>query len=887
MERERNQEYARKHEQEMGGAKQEDAPDVDMEDAAEEEQGESEPVRKSSDAKVKEESKDKDSKKNKKSKSKAVEKQKQEQEPVEEAAEEEAAEEVEEPAAFDQAAFASNHVQSERNARRRMHREFLRKVEERRETSASVEQKSIAVYGLAADVTEKVLYKKVRKIAAVTKIELKAEPTTNKPYAVVQLEHLRDVATAVQKLDQHVFKGATLKVVQLADMNRVTEGRRLIIRNLSFQATDADLDKMFTKVGALSEAKVVRLPLEDPDNAPEGALGKSRGFGFVQFYDSEDAKRAIEQLNGTRLKGRDIVVDMAVTKNKYLQMQNEAAEAKPSTEDASGEDVEDENEKEGGDEDEDEDEEDEEDEENVDAGSAEMEEDDDAEADEDDSDVDMDDEDSEDEDEEEHERHITDDSEEQRARTVFLRNISFQTTEDSMKDFFRQFGKVDYARIVMDKETGLSKGVGFVRFHEQDAANVVLSRGQHGTLEQKNNNKKKENAFALSAMADGDALMLDGRMLIVSQTVSKTDATQLAESNSSQRKQRDKRNMYLAYEGTISVNKVTDEELGLPRLDIEKRRRAIKEKKEKLKNPMYFVSPLRLSVRNIASYVDDKQLKSLFRDAAVKGIANHKVQLKEIKDELRPSKGLEKVPVKVKMAKIVRDMENVKPGKEPRSRGYGFVEFVEHVHALAALRVLNNNPEFTSFAAGGSAAKAKKRSGVEDKDKSRLIVEFALENHGKLRLREKKKQDAQKKRDEEKMLQEAQGGEDNDKKKKSRGQRQRENKRARAMSDEPVAASDAEAKVAKPAKAKQAKDQVSSQKKRKRSEKEEKLVERSMGKEAKSAKTLSRKERKRAKADAQEQSFDALVQDYKKQLFGEKSASRAGDSEGKSERWFD
>jgi nucleolar protein 4 len=63
---------------------------------------------------------------------------------------------------------------------------------------------------------------------------------------------------------------------------------------------------------------------------------------------------------------------------------------------------------------------------------------------------------------------------------------------------------------------------------------------------------------------------------------------------------------------------------------------------------------------------------------------------------------------------------------------FGFVEFTEHVHALAALRALNNNPKFTQHAMGS------KKSGkaTPDNEKPRLIVEFALENHGKLKLRE-------------------------------------------------------------------------------------------------------------------------------------------------------
>ena len=38
-----------------------------------------------------------------------------------------------------------------------------------------------------------------------------------------------------------------------------------------------------------------------------------------------------------------------------------------------------------------------------------------------------------------------------------------------------------------------------------------------------------------------------------------------------------------------------------------------------------------------------------------------------------------------------------------RSKGFGFVEFTEHIHALAALRKLNNNPEYASYAIGGPA----------------------------------------------------------------------------------------------------------------------------------------------------------------------------------------
>lgn len=37
----------------------------------------------------------------------------------------------------------------------------------------------------------------------------------------------------------------------------------------------------------------------------------------------------------------------------------------------------------------------------------------------------------------------------------------------------------------------------------------------------------------------------------------------------------------------------------------------------------------------------------------------------------------------------------------PQSRGYGFVEFVHHSHALACLRELNNNPAYTKHSTTG------------------------------------------------------------------------------------------------------------------------------------------------------------------------------------------
>ena len=81
---------------------------------------------------------------------------------------------------------------------------------------------------------------------------------------------------------------------------------------------------------------------------------------------------------------------------------------------------------------------------------------------------------------------------------------------------------------------------------------------------------------------------------------------------------KDKRNLYLADEGLVLADSSAAE--GAAKSDMEKRVLARKDKKSKLKNPIFFVSPVRLSVRNLARHVTDGQLKSMAAAAAKSGI---------------------------------------------------------------------------------------------------------------------------------------------------------------------------------------------------------------------------------------------------------------------------
>ena len=69
--------------------------------------------------------------------------------------------------------------------------------------------------------------------------------------------------------------------------------KKFFVGNLSFQATEEELCAAFSKYGVVERVSIVT----DRDT------GQPRGFAFVEMA-SEDAERAISQLNGVELNGR-------------------------------------------------------------------------------------------------------------------------------------------------------------------------------------------------------------------------------------------------------------------------------------------------------------------------------------------------------------------------------------------------------------------------------------------------------------------------------------------------------------------------------------------------------------------------------------------------------
>ena len=57
---------------------------------------------------------------------------------------------------------------------------------------------------------------------------------------------------------------------------------------------------------------------------------------------------------------------------------------------------------------------------------------------------------------------------------LYVGNLSFDVTKESLTDMFKEFGEVTEAVVIVDRETNRSKGFGFVTFtKEEDAAKAI------------------------------------------------------------------------------------------------------------------------------------------------------------------------------------------------------------------------------------------------------------------------------------------------------------------------------------------------------------------------------------------------------------------------------
>ncbi|MBN1820278.1 MAG: RNA-binding protein [Prolixibacteraceae bacterium] len=80
----------------------------------------------------------------------------------------------------------------------------------------------------------------------------------------------------------------------------------IYVGNLSFKIDEEDLKKVFEAYGEVDSVKIIT----------DKFSGRSKGFGFVEMSNDEEAKKAIDGLNNSEIDGRNIVVNQARQKTE-------------------------------------------------------------------------------------------------------------------------------------------------------------------------------------------------------------------------------------------------------------------------------------------------------------------------------------------------------------------------------------------------------------------------------------------------------------------------------------------------------------------------------------------------------------------------------------------
>jgi RNA recognition motif-containing protein len=75
----------------------------------------------------------------------------------------------------------------------------------------------------------------------------------------------------------------------------------IYVGNMNFNLGNDDLYNLFSQFGAVTSAKIIN----------DKVTGRSKGFGFVEMENDEDARKAISQLNESEVQGRKLIVNEA------------------------------------------------------------------------------------------------------------------------------------------------------------------------------------------------------------------------------------------------------------------------------------------------------------------------------------------------------------------------------------------------------------------------------------------------------------------------------------------------------------------------------------------------------------------------------------------------
>lgn len=428
---------------------------------------------------------------------------------------------------------------------------------------------------------------------------------------------------------------------------------RIFIRNLPFSVTEEKIRALFSKHG---EIKELNLPYDNTKKM-------FKGFCFLQFETKREALNAIKELNGKKLDNRMLNITIAQPKNEYnglpkIENDFEKNKNRNFNLNNSNKNLEDA--------------------------------------------------------EKLKNRSLSVNAEEAKtieknvkkaassgndpARTLFLRNLGFNTTEDVLEKMFSKYGKLKYCLICRNKETGVSKGSGFVMFENTEDIENVLS------IYEKYESNKDYSGL--------NPFELEGRNLKLFRSVSKDEAERSKENKKNEDKG-DNRNRELLYYGLNNyydfVNS-DEKENQVSEEDKIKRENIIQIKKTNFKkNPNLHVSETRLMLHNLDKVFDEPKIKDLLR-----------TKTEQYMNELKSNNAADyKVYMKVKkikQIKLLRDEKELDKNNNAKSKGTAYIEVCDKNFGKWLIKNLSNLK-------------------VSKNVKKGLIMDFSLDDIRKIRNR--------------------------------------------------------------------------------------------------------------------------------------------------------
>eukprot|EP01039_Chlorochromonas_danica_P006319 gene6319-6968_t len=163
--------------------------------------------------------------------------------------------------------------------------------------------KKVLVDNLPDDFSWQDLKDLMKTIGAVKRADVVQQAGAEGQLGVAEFVHENDAIVAVNSLNGHVVGGRVIRLrlddhgSLVAMVKQTIVPKRLYVGQLPFDVAWQDLKDHFKTIGPVLRADVAL-----------DASGRSRGFGFVEYENAEDATRAIAQLNESVFGGRRIYV---------------------------------------------------------------------------------------------------------------------------------------------------------------------------------------------------------------------------------------------------------------------------------------------------------------------------------------------------------------------------------------------------------------------------------------------------------------------------------------------------------------------------------------------------------------------------------------------------